>query len=88
MTTWNDFKNDIQSVSKEEMTILDGLAFLHAERIKREIPQVEFAKKIGMSQLQLAKIESLGSMPSLKALSRYAKGLGYKMKIEFEPIKD
>lgn len=88
MTTWNEFKNDIKSISKEEMTILDGLAFLHAERIKRGIPQVEFAKKIGMSQPQLAKIESLDSMPSLKTLNRYAKGLGYEMKVKFEPINN
>lgn len=85
MTTWSDFKKDIQSIDKEEMTILDGLAFLHAERIKKGISQIELAKKIGMSQPQLAKIENLDSTPTLKTLERYAKGLGYKMNVTFIP---
>lgn len=75
------------SYSEEETAIIDGLAFLRTERIKKNISQVEFAKKIGMSQPQLAKIESLSSIPSLKTLNRYAEGLGLEVKLKFEPIK-
>lgn len=88
MTTWNDFKKEIHSISKEEMTVLDGLAFLHAERIKRGISQIELAKRMKMTQPQLAKIENLDSTPSLKTLNRYAKGLGYEMKVTFAPINN
>lgn len=79
-------QKDNNSFSKEEMAIIDGLVFLRAERIKRNISQVEFAKKISMSQPQLAKIENLSSIPSLKTLNRYAKGLGFEVKLKFEPI--
>lgn len=88
MTTWNNFKKEINSIDRDEMTVIDGLAFLHAERIKKGIPQTELAKRMGMSQPQLAKIENLDSTPSLKTLNRYAKGLGYEMKVTFSPINN
>ncbi|HJG68183.1 MAG TPA: helix-turn-helix transcriptional regulator [Staphylococcus ureilyticus] len=78
-------KNNVSS-NKETMTIIDGLAFLRTERVKRGISQTELAKRLGMSQPQLAKIENLSSIPSLKTLNRYAKGLGYEIKLKFEPI--
>lgn len=78
-------KNNVSS-NKETMTIIDGLAFLRTERIKRGISQAELAKRLGMSQPQLAKIEKLSSIPSLKTLNRYAEGLGYEIKLSFEPI--
>lgn len=79
-------QKDNNSFSEEETVIIDGLAFLRDERIKRNISQVEFAKKIGMSQPQLAKIENLSSIPSLKTLNRYAEGLGLEVKLRFKPI--
>ncbi|MFK5675724.1 helix-turn-helix domain-containing protein [Ligilactobacillus sp. LYQ60] len=78
-------KNNVSS-NKETMTIIDGLAFLRTERIKRGISQAELARRLGMSQPQLAKIEKLSSISSLKTLNRYAKGLGYEIKLRFEPI--
>ena len=40
MRTWEDFKNDpstFTNMSKEEETLIDTLAFLHATRIKMKI---------------------------------------------------
>lgn len=75
MTTWNNFKKEINSIDQAKMKILDQLALLHAERIKRGISQVELAKRIGMTQSQLAKIENLDSVPSVKVLKQYARAL-------------
>lgn len=75
ITTWNNFKKEINSIKQSEMTILDQLALLHAERIKRGISQAELAKIIGITQSQLAKIENLGSVPSVKVLKQYARAL-------------
>lgn len=77
-STWNNFKEEISSINQSEMTILALLALLHAERIKKGISQAELAKKIGVSQSQLAKIENLDLMPSVKILSQYARGLRAK----------
>lgn len=86
MITWDEKKKHIKSISNEEMTILNSLAYLHALRVKKGISQSELAEKIGMKQPQLAKIESLTSMPSLETLTRYAKGLGLETIIKFKPL--
>lgn len=87
MGTWKEFKSTIQSISKDEMAIIDTLSVLQAERIKRDISQKEFAEKIGMKQPQLAKIERMESMPSLTTLNRYARGLGLELKMTIQPME-
>ncbi|MDR1017878.1 MAG: helix-turn-helix transcriptional regulator [Lachnospiraceae bacterium] len=81
MTNWNDFKKSITSITKDEMIIIDTLSFLQSERIKQGISQKDFAEKIEMKQPQLAKIERVGSTPSLTTLNRYAHGLGLDLRI-------
>lgn len=86
MTTWNEMKRNLTSIKSEEMTAIDSLAYLHAQRIKMGISQVELAKRIGMKQPQLAKIENMTSIPSLSTLNRYAKGLGLVATVSFKPL--
>ncbi|MCU6430012.1 helix-turn-helix domain-containing protein [Lacticaseibacillus paracasei] len=82
MATWHEFEKKMNDVMPpQELDIIDTLAKLHSERIRRGISQRELAKKIGMSQPQLAKIELLDSVPSFATLNRYASGLGLKLKI-------
>lgn len=78
MTTWNNFKKEINSIDQAEMSLLDQLALLHVERVKKGISQAELAKRIGITQSQLAKIENLGSVPSVKTLKQYARDLRSK----------
>ncbi|UYN56272.1 helix-turn-helix domain-containing protein [Lacticaseibacillus chiayiensis] len=85
MTAWKEYKPTITALSSEEMTIIDTLAELVAERIKRGISQKDFAEKIAMKQPQLAKIERLDSIPTLVTLNRYAEGLGLKVKVSLVP---
>lgn len=86
MATWNDIKGSLDSIEPAEMIAIKGLAYLHAQRIKKGISQVELAKRIGMKQPQLAKIENMSSIPSLSTLDRYAKGLGLVATISFKPM--
>ena len=82
MDDWTLFKNSIQNISKDEIKLIDTLSYLQAERIRRGISQTELAKKIGIKQSQLAKIEQLDSTPILATLNRYAKGLGLAIQIK------
>lgn len=87
MITWSNVKKDLtSSVSPDEMSAIEGLAYLHAQRVKQGISQTELAKRIGMKQPQLAKIENLTSIPSLEMLDRYAKGLGLRAVLSFKPL--
>ena len=81
MTTWKDYKQSITSIDEDEMSIIDTLSKLQSERIKRGISQKTFAERIEMKQPQLAKIERLDSIPSLKTLNRYARGLGLEIEM-------
>lgn len=89
MGTWNweDFKPTINNITQQEMSIIDTLSTLQVERLKRGITQKDFATKIGMKQPQLAKIENLDSMPSLKTLDRYAAGLGLQITMSLTPLQ-
>jgi transcriptional regulator with XRE-family HTH domain len=81
MTTWDNFKENIQAISTDEMTIIDTLSALQAERIRQGLSQKDLATRIGMPQPQLAKIERLDSTPTLTTLNRYAQGLGLEVKL-------
>ncbi|AEG41681.1 helix-turn-helix domain-containing protein [Lactobacillus kefiranofaciens] len=85
MMTWDDFKKQPSSLSQDEIDIIDTLSMLQATRIKRGITQKQLAEKSGLSQPQIAKIENLDSMPTLKTLRRYAAGLGLKINLEVVP---
>lgn len=86
MKYWNDINKNQTVATKEELSLIDTLSFLESQRIKQGITQTEFAKKIGMTQPQLAKIENLDSTPTLSTLNRYAKGLGLQIKLSISPL--
>ncbi|BDR55535.1 helix-turn-helix domain-containing protein [Xylocopilactobacillus apis] len=77
-----ELESSFSSIQEDEKFIIDTMAELYSERIKKGISQKELSKRIGMPQPQLAKLEALDSLPTLKTLNRYAKGLGFELSIE------
>ena len=88
MRKWEDIDKHQTVATKEELSIIDTLSFLEVQRIKQGISQTEFAKKIGMTQPQLAKIEKLDSIPTLPTLNKYAAGLGLQIKLSISPLME
>lgn len=88
MRTWDEIKKNQTVISREEQSIISTLSFLQVQRMKQGISQSDFAKKIGMTQPQLAKIERLDSVPTLTTLNRYAKGLGLQINLSIAPLKN
>ena len=88
MRNWEDIDKHQTVATKEELSIIDTLSFLEVQRIKQGISQTEFAKKIGMAQPQLAKIENLDSIPTLPTLNKYAAGLGLQIKLSISPLME
>ena len=76
-----DLETSFSSIPDNEKVIIDTMAKLYAERIRNNVSQQELAKRIGMKQPQISKLEMLESVPTLKTLNRYAKGLGLKLEI-------
>lgn len=54
------------------------------KRLQKEMSQEELAKKAGIDQSDLSKIERGTLNPSVKMLKKIAKGLGLKLKLSFE----
>ena len=46
MRTWKDIRENQTSIPKEELSLIDTLSFLQAQRIKQGISQTEFAERI------------------------------------------
>lgn len=80
-----DISASFSSIPADEKFIIDTMAKLYAARIKSDISQQVLAERIGMKQPQLAKLETLSSVPTLKTLNRYASGLGLKLEIGLVP---
>lgn len=80
-----DLETSFSSIPTEDKFIIDTMAELYAERIRSKVSQQELAERIGMKQPQVAKLERLESVPTLKTLNRYAEGLGLKLKIGLVP---
>lgn len=79
-----DLETSFSSIPTDEKFMIDMMAELYAERVRKNVSQQELAEQIGMKQSQVAKLEMLESVPTLKTLNRYAKGL--KLKIGLVPV--
>ena len=88
MKTWKSIKANQTAIPKAEMSLIDTLSFLQAQRIKQGITQTEFAKRINMTQPQLAKIENMDSTPTLATLNKYAAGLGLEIRLSISPLME
>ncbi|MFD1430227.1 helix-turn-helix domain-containing protein [Lacticaseibacillus mingshuiensis] len=88
MTTWQEYKLHIVSIPPEELELIDALSVLQATRFRRDISQKDLAARMGMRVAQLAKIERLDAVPSLRTLCRYAAALEMKIKLSVTDQKD
>ena len=84
---FSDFKKELFK-DKEFKKAYDELEFEYAlksliieKRIKEGLTQKQLAKKIGIHQPLLSRLESGNYNPSVKFLQKVAKGLNAKLKI-------
>ena len=93
MTNKEMFKDDLElqleldDVFRKEYEALESeieiLSTLLAARLEMNRTQQELARRCGIDQSDLSKIERGVLNPSVKILKKIAKGLGKKLKIEF-----
>lgn len=76
-----EFKEEYKKISPE----LDIIkAMLDARKIQN-LTQEELAKKTGIDQADISKLENGTRNPTINLLKRLAEGLGMDLKIEFVP---
>ncbi len=54
------------------------------QRIKHKMSQAELAKKAGLKQPSIARVESGSVMPSIVTLGKIAKAFGAKLEVRFQ----
>ena len=92
--TWNSIRNDIISnpeVKEEYDRLTPEFEFARIIinlREKAGLTQREFAKKVGMKQSQLARIESGKQTPKLKTLAKLAAAAGYEVEVNLVSIEE
>ncbi len=91
MITLKEFKkNQMKNVEfvKEYKDIQPEMDLIRAMIEAREyshMTQSELAKKTGIAQTEISKIENGSRNPSIKLLQRLADGMGMKLRISFVP---
>jgi transcriptional regulator with XRE-family HTH domain len=91
--SWDSIRADMLAdpTIKAEYDLLDAefsiASVLIALRTASGLTQREFAKKVGMKQSQLARIESGKQIPKLETLAKLAAGAGYRVEVNFIPLK-
>ncbi len=91
MKTLQQYKNEQMndaSFIKEYEAIqpeLDVIKAIVEARISQNITQNELAKRTGINQADISKIENGTRNPSVNLLKRLADGMGMALKIEFVP---
>ena len=56
-------------------------------RLHQHLTQKELAKKTGIAQTEISKIENGSRNPSIRILQRLADGMGLRLEISFVPKK-
>jgi DNA-binding XRE family transcriptional regulator len=92
--TFEDFKNEAMADPefKKEYEALAPIWELRKELIKLRLregkTQEQVAALMGTKKSNISRLESGGKVtfPTLSTISKYANALGYKVKLEFEPI--
>ncbi len=91
MTNYKDFLNEqLQNEEfKKEYDALEAeFAIIQAMLDARKasgLTQKDLAKRTGIAQADISKLENGNANPSLKTLQRLADGMGMKLKLEFVP---
>lgn len=75
-----EFKKEWDDMQPE----MDVIRAMIDARIEQNLTQKELAKRTGIDQADISKLENGTRNPSLKLLKRLAHGMGMQLKIEFD----
>lgn len=78
-----DFKKEWNDIQPE----MDVIRAMVEARIEQNLTQKELAKRTGINQADISKLENGTKNPSLKLLKKLANGLGMQLKIQFVPMQ-
>ncbi|GAA4845501.1 hypothetical protein GCM10023310_24300 [Paenibacillus vulneris] len=83
---WDDFKKKINALNETEKEVIEQMARLVSEITRRRkalgLTQTEVAKRAGITQAQVARLENSHTVPSMETVMKVALALGLKIGFE------
>lgn len=76
---WSEVKKDIHSISEDEKNIIELMASLASIRKSKKMTQQEVADKAHLSQVQVARAETLAHTPSIETVVKIAGSLNLEL---------
>lgn len=76
---WSEVKKDIQSISEDEKNVIELMALLASVRKSKHMTQQEVADKAHLSQVQVARAETLAHTPSIETVAKIADSLNLEL---------
>ena len=79
-----EFRAEYEAL-EPEFTIIQAMI---DARKSSGLTQKQLAEKTGINQADISKLERGSGNPSLRTLQRLAAGMGMRLKLEFEPVRN
>lgn len=76
---WTEVKKDIQSISEDEKNVIELMASLASIRKSKHMTQQDVAEKAQLSQVQIARAETLAHTPSIETVAKIANSLNLEL---------
>ncbi|WP_188204584.1 helix-turn-helix transcriptional regulator [Desemzia incerta] len=76
---WTEVKKDIQSISEDEKNVIELMASLASIRKSKHMTQQDVAEKAQLSQVQIARAETLAHTPSIETVVKIANSLNLEL---------
>lgn len=77
---------DMVAVSEDIDGLIDFTMLLRNTRRAEGVTQVHMAERLNTTQSSVSEFERIGGDPRIQSLQRYARALGYRVRLELEKV--
>jgi transcriptional regulator with XRE-family HTH domain len=74
------------AVAEDIDSLIDFVMLLRNTRRSEGVTQVQIAERLNTTQSSISEFERIGGDPRIQSLQRYARAMGYRVRIELEKV--
>ena len=76
----------LEAVGEDIDSLIDFMTLLREKRRSEGITQIQIAEKLDTTQSSISEFERIGGDPRIQSLQRYARAIGYRVRLELEKV--
>jgi ribosome-binding protein aMBF1 (putative translation factor) len=77
---------EMLAVAEDTDSLIDFVMLLRSTRKSEGVTQVEIAQRLNTTQSSISEFERIGGDPRIQSLQRYARAMGYRVRLELEKV--